>query len=336
MGTFIYSKMIQRQLNLNTQVDELLDNYEVARDEMQNGINDEILFKFNSVNLIIGKRGSGKTHMVMREALKIALISKYIWNHERYVLSPTYTQIFYVTDKVRDDTFNKFAQFIKDTGVELTWVRTEDAAQLIRLLAISKAIISDPQSSEEKMNVARKTFNINGRKGQNHTSTNTNTSPEDSRSSGHEYVRSPNEDNTTETSNENIEAAKASLNMQPNMTDSPDKTYIPHTLIIFDDCIGLFKKDTPLSKMLYENRQSRITYFLLLQDVQGISPSMKSNIDSLVVFGGFPRNKWNILMYQMPACDVFGYDDYVHLYSKDYVVLDYIDNTTKVVRRGNM
>ena len=63
---------------------------------------------------------------------------------------------------------------------------------------------------------------------------------------------------------------------------------------------------------------------------------MKSNIDSLVVFGGFPRNKWNILMYQMPACDAFDYDDYVKLYSKDYVVLDYIDNTTKVVRRNNV
>ena len=60
--------MIQRQLNLNTQVDELLDSYEAIYDEMQNEIDDEILFKFNSVNLIIGKRGSGKTHMVMRAA----------------------------------------------------------------------------------------------------------------------------------------------------------------------------------------------------------------------------------------------------------------------------
>lgn len=331
--------MIQRQLNLNTQVDELLDSYEAVYDEMQNEIDDEILFKFNSVNLIIGKRGSGKTHMVMREALKIALMSKYIWDNDRYVLSPTYTQIFYVTDKVRDDTFNKFAQFIQDTGVELTWVHTEDAAQLIRLLAISKAIISDPQSSAEKMEVARKSFNI-----KNHNHAPGNTSQALARRSGNEarvYETNPedtqeDENPTPQTSNEDIEAAKASLNMQPNMTDLDGKAYIPHTLIIFDDCIGLFKKDTPLSKMLYENRQSRITYFLLLQDVQGISPSMKSNIDSLVVFGGFPRNKWNILMYQMPACDAFDYDDYVKLYSKDYVVLDYIDNTTKVVRRDNV
>ena len=331
--------MIQRQLNLNTQVDELLDSYEAVYDEMQNEIDDEILFKFNSVNLIIGKRGSGKTHMVMREALKIALMSKYIWDNDRYVLSPTYTQIFYVTDKVRDDTFNKFAQFIQDTGVELTWVHTEDAAQLIRLLAISKAIISDPQSTEflipraprtaEKMEVARKSFNI---KNHNHPPGNTSQEARVYETNAEESI----DTETLQTSNEDIEAAKASLNMQPNMTDLDGKAYIPHTLIIFDDCIGLFKKDTPLSKMLYENRQSRITYFLLLQDVQGISPSMKSNIDSLVVFGGFPRNKWNILMYQMPACDVFDYDDYVKLYSKDYVVLDYIDNTTKVVRRDNV
>ena len=305
--------MAERQLDLNNQVDELLNEYIVNHDEVQNNINDEILFKYNSVNLIIGKRGSGKTHMVMREALKIALMSKYIWNHDQYIITPTYTQIFYVTDKVRDDTFNKFAQFIQDTGVSLTWVNTEDAAKVIRLLAISKAIISDPQSIAEKMNFARKAFNMK-----------------------RTDVLELRENHTEEAearASDDIEAAKASLNMQPTMSPLFEKPYIPHTLIIFDDCIGLFKKDTPLSKLLYENRQSRITYCLLLQDVQGISPSMKANIDSLVVFGGFPKSKWNILMYQMPACDDFTYDNYVKLYSKDYVMFDYVDNTYHTERR---
>ena len=303
--------MAERQLDLNNQVDELLNEYIVNHDEVQNNINDEILFKYNSVNLIIGKRGSGKTHMVMREALKIALMSKYIWNHDQYIITPTYTQIFYVTDKVRDDTFNKFAQFIQDTGVSLTWVNTEDAAKVIRLLAISKAIISDPQSIAEKMNFARKAFNIQRT----------------------DAVRENHTEEAEARASDDIEAAKASLNMQPTMSPLFEKPYIPHTLIIFDDCIGLFKKDTPLSKLLYENRQSRITYCLLLQDVQGISPSMKANIDSLVVFGGFPKSKWNILMYQMPACDDFTYDNYVKLYSKDYVMFDYVDNTYHTERR---
>ena len=320
--------MIQRQLNLNTQVDELLDSYEAVYDEMQNEIDDEILFKFNSVNLIIGKRGSGKTHMVMREALKIALMSKYIWNHDQYIITPTYTQIFYVTDKVRDDTFNKFAQFIQDTGVSLTWVNTEDAAKVIRLLAISKAIISDPQSIAEKMNFARKAFNIQRTVSQTRASLLHAT-----QLPGEDAVRENHTEEAEARASDDIEAAKASLNMQPTMSPLFEKPYIPHTLIIFDDCIGLFKKDTPLSKMLYENRQSRITYCLLLQDVQGISPSMKANIDSLVVFGGFPKSKWNILMYQMPACDDFTYDNYVKLYSKDYVMFDYVDNTYHTERR---
>ena len=310
--------MTSYQLNLNNKVDALLDEYVADYDEIQNTINNEILFKYNSVNLVIGKRGSGKTHMVMREALKIALISKYIWDNDRYVISPTYTQIYYVTDKVRDDTFNKFAKFIQDTGIELKWVNTEDAAKLIRLVALSKAIISDPQSSVEKMALAKKSFNIS--------------SPSPSLSP------SLSEEDTTEANVEaNVEAAKKALNMQPNMVGVPGnegiRPYIPHTLIIFDDCIGLFKKDTPLSKLLYENRQSRITYVLLLQDVQGISPSMKTNIDSLVVFGGFPKNKWNILMYQMPAFDAFTYDNYIRLYSSDYVIFDYISNKYGVIRR---
>jgi hypothetical protein len=75
---------------------------------------------------------------------------------------------------------------------------------------------------------------------------------------------------------------------------------IPHTIIFIDDCIDLLTKRGPLFKKLFENRQPRITYFLGLQDVQGIPPSMKSNMDSLVLFGGFPKQKFNSLFYQIP------------------------------------
>ena len=42
--------------------------------EIQSSIDDRIYFKFNSVNLVIGKRGSGKTYTVMREILKLAYL----------------------------------------------------------------------------------------------------------------------------------------------------------------------------------------------------------------------------------------------------------------------
>jgi hypothetical protein len=79
------------------------------------------------------------------------------------------------------------------------------------------------------------------------------------------------------------------------------KNSTPHTIFFIDDCIDLLTKRGELFKDLFQNRQSKITYFLGLQDVHGIPPSMKSNMDSLVFFGGFPKQKFNSLFYQIPT-----------------------------------
>ncbi|KAA6374800.1 MAG: hypothetical protein EZS28_029672 [Streblomastix strix] len=48
------------------------------------------------------------------------------------------------------------------------------------------------------------------------------------------------------------------------------KMKYPHTLVLFDDAMSVFKnKQLPLFKKLFKNRQSRITYFLCLQDIIG-------------------------------------------------------------------
>ena len=105
-----------------------------------------------------------------------------------------------------------------------------------------------------------------------------------------------------------------------------DADQTPHTFILFDDCIGLFNKTDALAKKLYQTRQSRITAFLMLQDVSGLNPSMKANIDSLVLFGGFPKHKFNVLFYQMPPAQ-FDFEDYAELGPKDCVVIDFIDGS---------
>ena len=55
---------------------------------------------------------------------------------------------------------------------------------------------------------------------------------------------------------------------------------------------------------------------------------MKANVDSLILFGGFPKHKWNSLMYQMPVIhDDYSFEGYyTHLRSQDFVLFDYIDN----------
>lgn len=226
-------------------------------DETQSVIHPSIRFRFNSVNLVIGKRGSGKTFSTMRELLKLPLL-----------LGPTnpFTQIHYVTDKVRDDTVDKFKELFAEAGIFFNWVPTKNAERLIEGLSRVKANMGDDP-------VMRKCLNYHG-KG------------------------------------------------------------LPHTIIVFDDCIGLFKKDSPLSKKLFENRQSRITYFLLLQDTQGLSPSMKANIDSLTLFGGFPKHKFQILMYQLPPVDL-SYEDYSELPTDAMCWIDYPTSGIKFLFREN-
>ena len=251
---------------LDETVDNLLMKQTTTADEIQSTIDPDIFFKYNSVNLVIGKRGSGKTYAVGREALKLALIP-----------NCPYTQIFYITDKVRDDTFERIIELLQNTGIQVSWVKTNDAIKVIQTITAAKGKLACSKWCEDN--------------------------PEDA------------------------EIFRKCMNSKLSRLG-----VIPHTLIIFDDCIGLFKKDSQLSKKLFENRQSRITYILILQDVQGISASMKANIDSLLLFGGFPKSKWNILTYQLPPFD-FTYYDYAQLDVHDYVLFDYIDNSITIKRR---
>ena len=250
--------------SLNDMVDALLFQKRTRSDEVQAVINPDVLFRYNSVNLVIGKRGSGKTYMIGREILKLALLD-----------DKPYTQVYYVTDKERDDTF-EFIQKVCPKWFQICWIKTENAVKLIETMSKAKAKMLDEKWSSEHQDKV-------------------------------------------------IEIKKA-LNVQEGQE-------LPHTMIVFDDCIGLFKKDSNLSKKLFENRQSRITYILALQDVSGISPSMKSNIDSMVLFGELPKHKFNILTYQMPPEEGCDWETYSRLMKEDYMFVDYVDGSVQTVYR---
>ena len=254
---------------IDSSLDRIIDNMIKQRDldpqEIQSKIDENIYFRYNSVNLVIGKRGSGKTYTTLREILKLALTG-----HKEY------TQLHYITDKARDDTVDKFRDAFKKAQIWFNWVPVRNAEKLITALAKAKAMKQEEQS-EEDYRALCKALSSN-----------------------------PIEE-------EDDAAREASL-----------EDGLPHTIVIFDDCIGLFAKNTSLARKLFENRQARITYFLLLQDVSGLSASMKSNVDSLRLFGGFPRHKYNVLMYQMPPIDM-DYDDYSQLDQHGWLEVDFID-----------
>ena len=241
-------------MDLNDRVDMLIQSQakQTDADALVSEIHPDIFFKYNSVNLVIARRGAGKTHLILREILKCVMLREC-----------KYTQLWYCTDKENDDTFNKISPLLENY-LEVHWIKTSEALQLIKALELGKSELDNPEY--------RKALNANSEE-------------------------------------------------------------MPHTFILFDDCVYLFSKPSELTKKLFQNRQSRTTIFLMLQDVQGISPSAKANVDSLVLFGGFPPHKFNVLMYQMPAIENADFETYKTLTPQDYMLIDYVDSTCELVYR---
>lgn len=243
--------------SIDSEVDELIacgtKSEEECSDQLVSEIHPSLFFRRNSVNCIIGKRSGGKTWMCLREILKCLMLGETDEN------IPPYTQLFYVSDKVQDDTVAKL-QPLLEKYIQVIWIKTDEALKLFQVLELGKSEMNNPEF-------------------------------------------------------------RKCLNAQ----DLPEGQ-LPHTILVFDDCIHLFSKPTELSKKLFQNRQSRISIFLILQDVNGLSSSVKSNLDSLVLFGGFSSQKYNVLTYQLPPVD-YSYEDYSRLRTVDYVVFDFQSDT---------
>ena len=99
-----------------------------------------------------------------------------------------------------------------------------------------------------------------------------------------------------------------------------------HTIVFYDDAINIFKnKKDPLFRLLFENRQPKITYFLAIQDPVGLDPSVKSNIDSCWLFGGFSSQKFNYIFHQLnsPYDREELFQKYKELTSNQAIIFDY-------------
>ncbi|KAA6359261.1 MAG: hypothetical protein EZS28_045212 [Streblomastix strix] len=111
------------------------------------------------------------------------------------------------------------------------------------------------------------------------------------------------------------------------------KMKYPHTLVLFDDAMSVFKnKQLPLFKMLFKNRQPRITYFLCLQDIIGLDASIEANVDTIYFFGGFNRQKFNLFYYQSSIS--FDKDkvweQYINLTKRQALIVQYSNDGTKI------
>ena len=245
-------------MDLNRLADQILARKRCKEDEIQNIIHPDIMLRYNSITVVVGKRGAGKTYWLCRELIKLI-----------YAPDNKFTQVYYVSSKEHDDTFAYVQQCLKDE-IEIVWVKTDDALKVINALTKAKAELGS--------------------------------------------------DNDDDMYREALNATRLARGV------------CPHTLIIYDDCIGTFKNDNVLTKPLFQNRQAHISYVLILQDI-GLATSIKSNLDMLVLFGGFSRQKYSVLTYQLPPVDGFDFELYSTLGKNDYVAIDYNDSSIIVKYR---
>jgi energy-coupling factor transporter ATP-binding protein EcfA2 len=378
MSTFTRREQIRILEKKPSALDKKIDSLiaEAKNDEIQGLIGKNLTFKYNSVNLLIGQRGSGKTHFVMRELIKLL-----------HYPEANYTLFIYSSNKIIDDqTVEKFKPMFDNTFIEIRFVNHTDLVDEIdRISEVKKMMLQLEKVKEKEKNaVGPPKYMIDDETPyvdyeneeiftnylgmlDNEAIFNHHLFDVDSAHSvvlSRPEIETPSLDtrlsNVPDTKSgrqkidkfmKTIEKNKKAKEKQPFPEELRGKISVeeyekilkylnipgiednlPHTIIFIDDCIDLLTKRGTLFKKLFENRQPRITYFLGLQDVQGIPPSMKSNIDSLVLFGMFPKHKFRILFYQIPLDEDINdvYDCYKILKKNDYMLIQFESLETKI------
>jgi hypothetical protein len=87
-------------------------------EQLQSIIHTELNFRRNSINILVSRRGVGKTFSVMRELIKLSHLRDY----------GGYTQLLYITEKVNDLTVNELINLIK---LKVHVIKYDDAFKVL-------------------------------------------------------------------------------------------------------------------------------------------------------------------------------------------------------------
>ena len=217
-------------------------------DNIQHMIHPEVDIMYNSLNIFVGQRGSGKTFNAFNLA---ALISR---------VDSKFHLFIFVSNNSNDETYNKFKSLLRIPSVLLPYDLSE---QYLTEIIEYKAAYDE---------IKRR------------------------------YL----EDSITDECYEDITSHLFITDF-----DAPSL----HTLVLYDDALEVFKKPSSKAfRYLLENRHHRFTYIMNIQDWKGISTELKANIDSVWLFGGFPRNRFTYIYNQL-SCPV-DREQLWNLYSK--------------------
>jgi hypothetical protein len=73
-------------------------------------------------------------------------------------------------------------------------------------------------------------------------------------------------------------------------------------VILLDDAINVLKdtKNKPIVNLLFQNREPRLTIFICMQNMYGISPQKKRVCDTIFLFAGLiDRHLFSVMMFQL-------------------------------------
>jgi hypothetical protein len=98
--------------------------------QLQRQIHPDILFRYNTINLLVARRGIGKTFTVMKELIKLSQLPE----------NGGYTTFLYCTDKTNDETVNTLISLI---GMRVRQVAYCDLLPVLKDLLDAKNAYSD-------------------------------------------------------------------------------------------------------------------------------------------------------------------------------------------------
>jgi hypothetical protein len=134
-------------MSLSRYVDKLITNKIDGIDksqQLQSIIHPEIHFRYNSINLLISRRGVGKTFAVIKEIIKLSQLED----------KAGYTTFLYVSDKTNDATVNELIKLVK---LKVRIVSYEEVLEVLNDLIDAKSAYEEILNKNLQYEVKKET-----------------------------------------------------------------------------------------------------------------------------------------------------------------------------------
>jgi hypothetical protein len=129
----------------NWLIERALKKAEGLNQTVQSLIHPEISFRYNSINLLVARRGVGKTFRVMKELVKLSQIPG----------KAGYTTLLYVSDKTNDTTVNELIKLIK---LKVRYVTYDDITSVLDDVIDAKSALEDAISKNIANELTKETI----------------------------------------------------------------------------------------------------------------------------------------------------------------------------------